>query len=530
MSILLVAIPVCHKDVHLVERNLERCIQLDGKTEHHAVICHDGDIPAKLPVIIAKAEAYFAVVSVFKYSPWKGNQEWPHPQNNAWQSTVRKVDEWNQYTNPTVRDVYGLTAWLWWEADATPLKARWLDILLAAYKKSKTPFFGNIVEGRGHMNGVALYPFNVSHYCTNALLARTVPFDVVLSSECRKQTVIGRGNDYIAHSLKQYGGQEPEQIDSTSLAGLPATVVLFHGCTMGMKPIVHSLDAIPGDRPSLMQVLTAWRCGNGKYTAKKNETIQRLYTFTISTERPTLWHVTERHKTDNADSERRTIQAEASWVELYKRKEMKPFHVWRYPRSSQSIGDARNLPFLKDVLCEGLTKCRENDVVVLTNDDTILHSRVCDAVLSILSKNDACSSFRVNFDKGKLPKLDAEPSKIREGGKFDLGRDLFALRASWLIRNWHAIPDFYLGELEWDLVLAVMIRKLAGQATTKVNIHEPIPVCELERGYVIHELHARSWVTKEHEKSPAKAWNQKLCREWYSDHGYHALISKPMPI
>lgn len=527
MSLLLVAIPACHKDVHLVERNLERCIQLDGKTEHHAVVCHDGDIPEKIHGIIAKAEQYFASVSVFQYSRYRGKSEWPHPQNYAWQNVARFLESPTPTAAMNSAFLARFKSWLWWESDATPIRSKWLDILCAAHIKSRCVFFGNIVEGRGHMNGVALYPFDISNYCTNAMIVKQYPFDVILSSECKKHGLIGRANDYIAHVMKRFGGDEPEQLNAQSLAGLPQTVVLYHGCTMGAGPMRHSLEAVPEDRPTLMQFLTARRCGNGKYSTPKSES--KVYTFTISTERPTVWHVTERHKTNNPDAERRTLQAESSWVELYKRGEMKPCHVWRYPRSAKDMGDTRDLPYLKDVLCEGLTKCRDNDIVLWTNDDTILHEQAIEACLKVLSKTDACGSFRVNFDKGKIPKTDGDISKIRAAGKFDLGRDLFAFRSSWLIRNWHSIPDFLLGEMEFDLVLAVLIRKLAGQATTKVNLHEPLPACEIERGYVLHEMHVRSWVTKEHEKSPAKAWNQKLCREWYSDHGYHALISKPMP-
>ncbi|MDA1277244.1 MAG: hypothetical protein O2960_24805 [Verrucomicrobia bacterium] len=519
MPQLLVAIPVCHKDVHLVERNLERCIQLGKKASHNAIVCWDGDVSGQIEKIIAKAEAYFDSVTVFKYSPWRGNSAWPHPQNYAWQSVARFLES-SQHSEK---------GWLWWEADATPVTSNWLDVLTLAYTKSRCSFYGNIVEGRGHMNGVAIYPFQISNFCTNALLAKTVPFDVVLSSECKKQGIIGRGNDYIAHSLKRFGGEEPGALDASLLGGLPSTVVLFHGCTMGQGPMRHSLEAVPTDRPTLMQVLTAWRCGKKKYL-NGDKPAKKLYDFTISIERPKVWHVTERHKTDNQDAERRTIQAEESWVEIYRDGGMNPCHLWRYPRSSKSIGDTRDLPFLKDVLAEGLTKCGERDVVLWTNDDTILHPDSINAALKILSRTGACSSFRVNFEKGKMPKTFESPDKIRSLGKFDLGRDLFAFRSEWLIQNWKAIPDFYLGELEFDLVLAVLIRKLAGQATTKVNIHDPVPVCELERGYVLHEIHARSWVTKEHEKSPAKAWNQKICREWYSDHGFHALISKPMPI
>jgi len=152
MSIL-VAIPVCHKDIHLVECNLERCIQLGKKTGHNAVVCWDGDIAGKVEKIIAKAEAYFASVSIFKYSPWRGNPEWPYPQNHAWQTVARFLE-----SNP-----HSEKGWLWWEADATPITSNWLDVLAAAYVKSRCPFFGNIVEGRGHVPGGGTVATHMDH-------------------------------------------------------------------------------------------------------------------------------------------------------------------------------------------------------------------------------------------------------------------------------------------------------------------------------------------------------------------------------
>jgi len=512
---LIVAIPVCHKDVELVTRNLDRIHKMDGMVNHRAIVFYDdvlGDYSGQK--IVEKARLCFDDVEYHAYPSRPGPTAWPHPQNRAWQVAARYIESLNQPMGQ---------GWLWWEGDATPIKAGWLDALSEAYgRPSRTVFMGHIVEGKGHMNGVAVYPCNISNYCMRPLLVKAAPFDIVLSQEVDKNS-IRPVNHLIAHKLKRFGGDEPTELDLTKC---PSTVVLYHGCTQGIKQIEGSIEAFPDDKPTLMQVLMAWRASKGKYSTKT--TAEKSYSFTVTTQRPKVWHVMERHKTDNQDAERRTLQAEASWLDLYKASELKPCHMWRYPRSSKQMNDPRGLPFLKDVLAEGLTQCRkDSDIVLWTNDDTILHSQAVESTLKLLETTDAISSFRVNFNKGELPNLTTPTQDICASGKFDLGRDLFAFRASWLKAHWGEIPDFLLGEMEFDLVLAVLIRKLAGLATTKANINEVLAKVELPRGYVLHETHVRSWVSEEFKRSPSKVWNQKLCLEWYSDHGFHCLISKP---
>lgn len=512
---LIVAIPVCHKDGELVSRNLDRILKMDGQVNHRAIVFYDtffGDYSGQK--IVEKARLCFDEVEFHVYNPRPGRSEWPTPQNYAWQVAARHIES---LALPRGQ------GWLWWEGDATPIKAGWLDRIAEAYgRPGRQVFMGHIVEGTGHMNGVAVYPCNISDYCAKALLTKNSPFDMVLSEEVGK-TSIKAANHLIAHKLKRFGGDEPTEID---LAKCPATAVLYHGCTQGIKQIEGTIEALPEDKPTLMQVLMAWRSSKGKFSTKTE--VQQLYTFTITTPKPTVWHVMERHKTDNEDAERRTIQAEKSWVELYKTREMKPCHLWRYPRSSKQMNDMRGLPFLKDVLADGLTQCRKDtDIVLWTNDDTILHAQCVESVLKLLETTDAVNSFRVNFNKDEIPPLTMPPRDICSAGKFDLGRDLFAFRASWLKAHWHLIPDFLLGEMEFDLVLAVLIRKLAGLATTKVNINEVLPKVEMPRGYVLHEMHVRSWVSDDFKKSPSKIWNSKLALEFYSDNGAHCLISKP---
>lgn len=500
-------------------RNLDRCQKMDGKVEHHAIVFYDtflGDNSGQR--IVSKARECFESVGSVTYGIRPGPSNWPIPQNNAWQTAARHLE-----SQGNLNKIY--SGWLWWEGDATPLKAGWLNTLCEAYgKPGRAVFMGHVVEGKGHMNGVAVYPFNISDYVTKALLTKNSPFDMVLSDE------VGKGgirpvNHLIAHKLKRFGGDDPSEID---LSRCPSTAVLYHGCTQGIKPIEGSIEAFPEERPTLMQVLMAWRASKGKFSTKTPP--EQTYSFTITIPKPRIWHVMERHKTTNQEAIARTLQAEASWLDIYKARDMKPCHLWRYPRSSKQLDDPRQLPFLKDVLEEGLSRCRDNDIVLWTNDDTIMHTQCVEAVLKLLKTTDAISSFRVNFNRGQVPPLTAAPADICATGKFDLGRDLFAFRDSWLKRNWHLIPDFLLGEMEFDLVLAVLIRKLAGLATTKANISEVLPQVELPRGYVLHEMHTRSWVSDEFKKSPSKLWNQKLCLEWYSDNGMHCLISKPTAI
>lgn len=240
-------------------------------------------------------------------------------------------------------------------------------------------------------------------------------------------------------------------------------------------------------------------------------------------------HVVERHQQRDADSERRVENAVASWIYHYS-KGMLSCHVWEYEYAriaSESIGDPRRLPYLKDLLAEGLKIAQQpDDIVVLTNDDTVVHHQIVPAMARILQNVDALSSFRMNFKKEHMPALDTPTAKIRQWGEACFGRDLFAFRAEWLRRNWTAIPDMILGEIEFDLVLAALIRIAAGVETTKENFSVNDPACELERGYVIHESHERNWMKDEFSIAPARIHNNKIYVEFCGDNGLEDLIGR----
>lgn len=240
-------------------------------------------------------------------------------------------------------------------------------------------------------------------------------------------------------------------------------------------------------------------------------------------------HVVERHQQRDLDSERRVENAVASWIYHYS-KGMLSCHVWEYEYAriaSESIGDPRRLPYLKDLLAEGLKIAQQpDDIVVLTNDDTVLHQKIVPAMTRMLQNVDAISSFRMNFKKKDMPALDTPTAKIRQWGEACHGRDLFAFRADWLRRNWTAIPDMIVGEIEFDLVLAALIRIAAGVETTKENFSIQQPSCELDRGFVVHESHERNWMKEEFSTAPARLHNNRCYVEFCADNGFEELIGK----
>lgn len=262
MSQLIVAIPVCHKDFDLVMRNLDRCIQLDTKTKCNAVVAYDSILgDEKGNEVAAKAKTYFNTVSSFRYEGYKGIPDWPRPQNYAWQSVARHFE--------SLRSTLSSKGWLWWESDSLPLKPKWLDVLDEAFRKCRLPFFGHIVEGKGHMNGVAIYPLNISDYVTNAMLVKSSPFDVMLSSELRRSKKIARGNDFIGHRMKRRGGDAATDVDIDGIENLPPKMVLFHGLNLSNRiqsvPLKDNHFYTSGNLGDVIYSLpTIIACGGGK--------------------------------------------------------------------------------------------------------------------------------------------------------------------------------------------------------------------------------------------------------------------------
>lgn len=179
---MLVVIPVCGKDEGSCLKNLRLMQKWSGgrKGRFECIIAHDGLFdPAR---VVELAREVFADLDTFLYDTWRGPQVWPTLANWAWQSTARHIHDLKQ--NGMIEQ----DCWFWWEQDAIPLKPDWLEQLEAEYRRGGKAFMGHRVHQMDHINGVAVYPWNVCEYTYKAMLCQAAAWDYVMRDETKGVT------------------------------------------------------------------------------------------------------------------------------------------------------------------------------------------------------------------------------------------------------------------------------------------------------------------------------------------------------
>lgn len=527
---MIIVLPVCKKDVEAALRNLAWCVQLNPLRQPFiCCISRERTFTDRVGSVQEAARRCFTDVRDIVYEPYRGKPSWPSPQNYAFRAAALYAA--THFKNQP---------WFWWEQDAVLLKPDAFQTLIMAHTAGNKPFLGTLGAspqgGASHINGVAVYPSDACRRVPGLLPAGVLPFDVAGGSRVLQQATVSSLIQHVWAWNGSRGVEPPTFTTEADLGKLHPEAVIFHRCKdaslvelLSVRLTSGSLDVtIP--KPSLIQTLMRWKYGTGRWLVGLTSKTRKKVSGGAR-----IVHCVERHKQANVETERRVGEAFNSWVELYRQGGFVSAHTWDHDRNSEQIGDSRRLPFLKDVLVAGLNTGRRDDHVCITNDDTLLHRQTADYLLETLKTRPAVSSFRINFDKGGVPPLDTAPAELLKlsgrllpRGDNDLGRDLFAFRKDWLRDHWHEIPDFLLGELEWDLILAYLIRRDAGVQTTKFNMDKVMVECEMPKGYVIHERHNRLWTSQQHEASPAKQWNRKLATEFYCDNDLHSLVTNKL--
>lgn len=256
---LLVVIPVCSKDIARALRNIEHCCTLDGTAPFSALISCERSLDVKL--LTEAASRYFTGgVSVFRYDDYVGDSAWPMPQNNAFQEVARGIEtEGNKNERRRL-------PWLFWESDAIPVRAGWISAIAEAHTEGKRHFSGAVTVhmGQSYVPGVAIYPWQISHYLLSALLASNHPWDRVASV---RDGMLKRTHDItplIEHTPERDNTHFVTQDDVARI--IPDTAVLFHKCKDGSL-----LDVLQGRAPDTQGVnddtvpsfteQTSWECG-----------------------------------------------------------------------------------------------------------------------------------------------------------------------------------------------------------------------------------------------------------------------------
>lgn len=203
-------------------------------------------------------------------------------------------------------------------------------------------------------------------------------------------------------------------------------------------------------------------------------------------------HVTHLH---NAPTDRHK-RAYASWKKI---PEIKTIHQQFYGRSSRDIGDARLLPYFKDLINYAMRHCGKlDDVILWCNDDVQLDPNI------VAWCNNAV------VDCGALSMRRHEPGIITT----HMGRELFGFRSDWIRSRIDKIPDFIIGSPFFDLIIAAFIRKESGYNSTIENMLDDIDFCDSKCRFAIHEPHPSSWAGPNEHKYPANIYNKRLAKEW----------------
>lgn len=167
---IIVALPICDRDIYVGTKNLRWMAELDGKMDFDALISQDSSTyPVLAQEFFEAAKAAFRSVTVFKYA-MPPETSWPFGANWAFQSTAWQM---MGYGRP----------WYWHEADCIPLKPGWMTRWQEEYNKCGKPIMGPIIRGRGWMNGTAIYPANFPDLSPEAMTATQYAWDWVTEKE-----------------------------------------------------------------------------------------------------------------------------------------------------------------------------------------------------------------------------------------------------------------------------------------------------------------------------------------------------------
>lgn len=165
-------------------------------------------------------------------------------------------------------------------------------------------------------------------------------------------------------------------------------------------------------------------------------------------------------------------------------------------RNSKSLGDPRGVPFVSDLLNAAAAGAADNDLILLTNDDTCLAPGLGRTLLSLRPE---CSwGHRHDFDGWETPP-----------GLWDIvnapqypGVDLFCMTARFWREHQHEYPDMVLGSNEWDLVMRELMRENGGVE---------IPSC------CYHWTHVTYWSMN--KQNPGNVYNRRLANAFLVKRG-----------
>ena len=191
--------------------------------------------------------------------------------------------------------------------------------------------------------------------------------------------------------------------------------------------------------------------------------------------------------------------AKESWEAEYKKGRWIPCCVpdAQLARNANQVGEQKPLPFINDVINVAADQAQPNDLICLTNDDTIF---VNDITERLLHTEPPFWSSRWEHGKVNGP-LNSET--IKKNSWKHVGSDVFVFTKRWWMEHSHEFPDFIISREQWDLILRTLINLHGG--------HEEEALCA-------HIIHQPEWHSPQYRESVGNLFNRQSAQRFIREH------------
>jgi hypothetical protein len=273
--------------------------------------------------------------------------------------------------------------------------------------------------------------------------------------------------------------------------------------------LAYTYHVLPGKPDRTLWAAAPWwpqqvyRCGYHRAPQSVSGIVEALRSVLGGEKGPVIHHVYSIPNSLEGSLGRRMTTAKTTWEAEYRLGQ-----CWRpagirdseLDRSSAVLGDPRPVPFIRDLVAAGLEKCKENDILFLTNSDVCFVPGVTGRILDAVREYGSAFTYRWDF-KAPLPSVCEEPDV--ESGTWYLGCDAFAFSVKWWKQHGALFPDMLLGRPSWDTVMRALMKLTRG-----VDIPRSI----------YHEEHASFWYADGRVSTlPGNKYNVPLAYQFFKD-------------
>ena len=191
--------------------------------------------------------------------------------------------------------------------------------------------------------------------------------------------------------------------------------------------------------------------------------------------------------------------AKESWEQEYKKGRWIPCPIpdAQTTRNAQRVGEQKPLPFINDIINLAAEQAQPDDLICLTNDDTIFVNNITER---LLTTEPPFWSSRWEHSKVNGP---LDPVSIKKNSWKHVGADVFVFTKRWWMQYGGEFPDMIISREAWDLVLRVLINLKGG--------HEEDALCA-------HIIHSPEWHSHEHRESVSNLFNRDAARRFFREH------------